>query len=90
MISLKVDIARPRGAGGPRGGWYSLHSQTTIFIIEIILTTQAVDAGSTGAEAGVVLTEERAVEEVTITFVNVISINNHTHVCHRQHQCCQS
>ena len=36
------------------------------------------DAGSTGAEAEVVLTEERAVEEVTITFVNVIIINNNT------------
>ena len=40
-----------------------------------ILTTQAVDAGSTGAEAEVVLTEEKAVEEVIITFVNVIIIN---------------
>ena len=47
------------------------------------------DAGSTGAEAEVVLTEVRAVEEVTITFLDVIIINNHTHVCHRHHQCCQ-
>ena len=48
------------------------------------------DAESTGAEAGVVLTEERAEEEVTfITFVNVIIINNHIHVCHRYHQCHQ-